>query len=95
MSRPRISDEHGFSVELNSKEHLRRFTILSGAGNSILVEGSLGEFQQITFVEGLMLEVKCSNGVLRIEMKEDELNRAFATKAPSKEGYARFGGGLE
>ena len=95
MSKPRIGDEHGFSVELNSNEHLRRFTILSGAEYPILAEGFLGELQQITFVEGLMLEIKCSKGVLRVEMKEDELKRAFAAKPHTKEGCERIGGSLE
>ncbi len=68
-------------MELNSKEHLRRFTILNGAGNCILVEGFLGELQQITFVEGLMLEVLCSNGVLRMEIKEDDLKESSRYEA--------------
>ena len=86
MSKPRISDEHSFSVELHSKEHLRRFTILNGVGNCILVEGFLGELQQITLVEGLLLEVQCSNGVLRMEIKEDDLKRALTTRPSTKGG---------
>jgi hypothetical protein len=80
MSSKKISEEHGFSVELNSKEHMKRFTILNGAESRVLVEGFLGELQQITLVEGLMLEVKGTNGTLRIDVTDDELRRALSVK---------------
>jgi len=87
MSNHKISEEHGFSLELNSKEHVKRFMILDGAGSRVLVEGFLGVLQQITLVEGLMLEVKGSNGVLRIDMTEDELRRVLSVKTEAgKEG---------
>jgi hypothetical protein len=85
MSSIKINDEHSFSIELNSKEHVKRFTMLNGAGSRVLVEGFLGELEQITLVEGLMLEVKGSNGILRIDMTEDELRRALSVKAGASE----------
>jgi len=86
MANQKNSEERGFSLELNSKEHVKRFTIL-GAGSRVLVEGFLGVLQQITLVEGLMLEVKGSNGVLRMDMTEDELRRVLSVKTEaSKEG---------
>ena len=87
MSKQKISEERGFSLELNSNEHMKRFTILEGAKSRVLVEGFLGVPQQITLVEGLMLEVKGSNGVLRMDMTEDELRRVLSVKTEaSKEG---------
>ncbi|MCX6655343.1 MAG: hypothetical protein NTY03_09510 [Candidatus Bathyarchaeota archaeon] len=87
MSSKKIGEERGFSVELNSKEYMKRFTILNGAEGRVLVEGVLGELQQITLVEGLMLEVKCSNGILRMDMTEDDLRRVLSVKIKaSKEG---------
>ena len=87
MANQKISEERGFSLELNSKEHVKRFTILNGAGSRVLVEGFLGVLQQITLVEGLMLEVKGSKGVLRMDMMEDELRRVLSVKTEaSKEG---------
>lgn len=66
---------------------MKRFMILEGAGSRVLVEGFLGVLQQITLVEGLMLEVKGSNGVLRMDMTEDELRRVLSVKTEaSKEG---------
>jgi hypothetical protein len=87
MSNQKIREERGFSLELNSKEHVKRLTVLDGAGSRVLVEGFLGVLQQMTLVEGLMLEVKCSNGVLRMDMTEDELRRVLSMKTEaSKEG---------
>ena len=85
MSYQKISEERGFSLELNSKEHMKRFTILEGAGSRVLVEGFLGVLQRITLVEGLMLEVKGSNGVLRMDMTEDELRRILSVKTEASE----------
>lgn len=72
--------QHSFSVELDNKEHIKRFSILNGSGNRVLVEGFLGELKEISLIEGLMLEVRCSNGVLRMDMTEEELRRALAVK---------------
>ena len=81
MSTANVITEHCFSVELSSKEHVKKFTILNGAGSRFLVEGFLGELQQVTLVEGLMLEVKGSNGILRLDMTEAELRKALFAKA--------------
>jgi hypothetical protein len=78
MSINGISRERGFSIELNSKEHVKRFTFLNESENRVLVEGFLGELQQITLVEELMLEINCSKGVLRIDVTEDELRQALS-----------------
>jgi hypothetical protein len=48
------------------------------SGDRLLIEGLFGELQRITLVEGLMLEVKGSNGILRMDMTEDELKRALS-----------------
>ena len=43
--------------------------------NRVLFEGFLGELNKISHTEGRMLEIKGSNGVLRIDLSEDELNK--------------------
>jgi hypothetical protein len=73
-------DKHGFSVELAEKEHVKRFSILNDSGNRVLFEGFLGELKDISLVEGLMLEVRGSYGILRMDMTEEELRRVLAAK---------------
>ena len=77
----RGSVEHlSFSLELDNKEHIKRFFFLDGSVNKVLVEGFLGELKEISLIEGLMLEVRCSNGILRMDISEEELRRALAGK---------------
>lgn len=44
----------------------------------VLVEGFLGELEDASFIEGAMLELRGSNGVLRIDLKGEEFERLFS-----------------
>ncbi|MFX1606897.1 MAG: hypothetical protein ACFFDD_13465 [Promethearchaeota archaeon] len=64
-------NKHAFSIELDSK----RFLSLEqpkDVDGSVLVEGTLGELLSKEFVEGVMLELKGTHGVLRIDLTETE-----------------------
>ena len=67
-------EKHAFSIELKSKEYLKRVAIPSEAGDTVLIEGFLGELEEADLVEGVMLEIKGANGILRMDLKEEELN---------------------
>ena len=67
-------EKHAFSIELKSKEYLKRVAIQSEAGDTVLIEGFLGELEEVDLVEGVMLEIKGANGILRMDLKEEELN---------------------
>jgi hypothetical protein len=73
----RKEGNHAFSIELKSKEYLKNIVISNRTGETVLVEGFLGELEELSFVEGAMLELRGSNGVLRIDLKEDELGKLF------------------
>jgi hypothetical protein len=62
-------------VELKSKRNLKNVTLANGSSDSVLVEGTLGELVQATFAEGVILEVIGKNGVLRIDLGEDEIRK--------------------
>lgn len=66
--------KHTFSIELKSKEYLKRVAIPAEAEDNLLIEGFLGELEEIDLVEGVMLEIKGANGILRMDLKEEELN---------------------
>lgn len=68
---------HSFSIELRSKEFLRNVMISNRTGETVLVEGFLGELEEVSLVEGVMLELRGSNGVLRMDLKEEELEKLF------------------
>jgi hypothetical protein len=76
----KASSQHGFSLELEGKEHLKRFSILDDSGKRVLFEGFLGELKEISLVEDSMFEVRGSNGILRIDMTEQELRGVLSSR---------------
>jgi hypothetical protein len=70
--------ERFFSVELESKADLKSVTLANGSRDSVLIEGSIGELVQATFVEEEILEIVGKTGTLRINLKAEEL------KSPEK-----------
>jgi hypothetical protein len=75
MQRKTSSKERVFSVELKSKRNLKNVTLTNGSSDSVLVEGTIGELVQATFAEGIILEVVGKDGVLRVDLREDEIKK--------------------
>lgn len=75
--------ERGFSVEMASKEHVRSLILSDESQGKVLFEGNLGELQDLGMVEEIVLQVKGSNGTLRIDLEEDEFRKMLEKK---KEG---------
>jgi len=71
--------DHTFSIDMKSKEFLRRISISDDSRDRVYFEGSLGEIEELGFVNGGMLEIKGVNATLRIDLSEKDL-RAIATK---------------
>ena len=72
--------EHAFSIEMKSKKHVRHISVSNESHDRVLFEGSLGELEELSMVEGAVLEVKGANGVLRIDLSEDELRKMLFQK---------------
>lgn len=68
-------NEHAFSVELKSKEYMKHVSMSNDAKDKVLIEGFLGELEEINTIEGVMLEIKGGNGILRMDLKEKELRK--------------------
>ena len=67
--------ERVFSVELKSKRNLKNVTLTNGSSDSVLVEGTIGELVQAKFAEGVILEVVGKEGILRVDLGEDEIKK--------------------
>ncbi len=68
--------ERLFSAELKSRAQLRNITINNGGSPEIvLIEGVLGELKHAGFAEGIILEIVCSNGTLRVDLEENEIKK--------------------
>jgi hypothetical protein len=61
-----------FSVELISNKHLTRFSSNGG----VLMEGTLGKLQHASFVEPEILEVKGDCGILRLNVRKNEISES-------------------
>ena len=75
MVQEKSGKERVFSVELKSKRNLKNFTLTNGGSDTVLLEGAIGELVQATFTEGIILEIIGKNGVLRVDLREDEIKR--------------------
>lgn len=75
MVQEKSGKERVFSVELKSKSNLKNFTLTNGGSDTVLLEGAIGELVQATFTEGIILEIMGKNGVLRVDLREDEIKR--------------------
>jgi hypothetical protein len=72
--------EHSFSIEMKSKKHVKHISLSNESHEHVLFEGSLGELEELSMVEGAVLEIKGVNGVLRIDLSEEELRKMLSKK---------------
>jgi hypothetical protein len=77
-------DEHSFSIELKSKKYVKTIALTNKIQNRILLEGSLGELEEITLIERRVVELKGENGTLRLDICEDELMQLLKPKKKKK-----------
>jgi hypothetical protein len=77
--------ERGFSIELKSREQVRRLA-LTEADGGVLIEGFLGELKRMSLSDGVLLEVEGSDGVLRLDLNEVEAEGLLKKKPTSPEG---------
>jgi hypothetical protein len=73
-------DEHMFSVELKSKQHVKSILLANDGRNNVLIEGFLGRLTGVSFTEGLMLAVEGANGILRMDLSEKEVRKLLSKK---------------
>jgi hypothetical protein len=76
----RRSKNHAFSVEMKSKKYIKTISMSNDTHEGVLFEGFLGELEELGMVEEVILEVKGSNGTLRIDLNEDELRKMLDKK---------------
>ena len=72
-----------FSIEMESKRHVRSISISDQAHDRVLFEGDLGSLLEVSIIECNALEMVGEYGVLRIEIDEDVLQRVL--ESPDRE----------
>ena len=71
--------ENDFSIELSSNRNLTRISASNDA-NGVLIEGTLGRLHHASFIDDIILEVQGSNGILRLNLRKEDLNGLSAAK---------------
>jgi hypothetical protein len=77
--------EHTFSIEMGSRRSLRNVTLSESSQEAVLIEGALGGIEEITLHEDIMLEIKGSNGTLRIDIDREGLEGCLRKKDAKKD----------
>jgi hypothetical protein len=65
--------ERVFSVDLKSRSAIKTVSLGNGWRDGVLIEGALGTLQSVGFLEGMILELIGTNGVLRVDLTREEL----------------------
>ncbi|MFW9792790.1 MAG: hypothetical protein ACFFEE_00690 [Candidatus Thorarchaeota archaeon] len=65
------TNKNTFSIELRSKK-LLCLNLPKDVQDPVVIEGTLGNLLTLEFVEGVMLELKGSDGVLRMDITKAE-----------------------
>ena len=64
--------ERVFTVELNSKSDVKNLIIQNGVQRTI-IEGTIGALKRAGFVEGTVLELVGTRGVIRVDLSREDL----------------------
>jgi len=67
--------DRGFTAEISSKKYVKN--ISNEAHDRVLFEGVIGELKELYMVEDKVLEIKGTEGTLRIDISREELARIF------------------
>ncbi len=73
MENKPIHKERHFSIELKSKNSLKNVMLANHKHEKMLIEGTIGKLKKIEFVEGIILEITGSRGVLTIDITQNEV----------------------
>ena len=66
-----------FSLELDSREHIKRVSLPEGTGDKLIVEGDLGKLVLLELIENILLKINGDRGTLRIGISREELEKVL------------------
>lgn len=81
---PWIGLRHSFSVDLKEKRFLHQLSVSREAHGEVMLEGELGEIEEIEYIEGRVLVIRGACGTLRLDICRELLIDGMSPK--KKEG---------
>lgn len=79
-------EEHSFSIEMKSKDSVKTLTFTEKEKGSVLFEGFLGTLKKASMVEDVMLEIEGKNGVIKLDITSQDIEKCVNPKNKNKEG---------
>jgi hypothetical protein len=70
----------GFSIEVDSKLHVKYVSISDEGSKGVLFEGTLGKLVGVLLIDDIVLEVRGVYGTLRVELEADELRKILSNR---------------
>lgn len=80
-----------FSVEMNSKKFVKSISISDNTHDRVLFEGNLGELRELSHADGNVLEFIGDNGIFRIDLTEEQLQKILTCKRNKSSPSSRMG----
>jgi hypothetical protein len=77
------AEEHSFSIEMKSERCVRRVSFLDKEDGHVFFEGFLGKLKNISVVEDVMLEIEGKNGVLKLDITRQEIEKGLSSDKAS------------
>ena len=74
------AEEHSFSIEMKSENCVRRMSFFDKENGHVFFEGFLGNLKNIAIVEDVMLEIEGKNGVIKLDITRQELEKDLTSK---------------
>jgi hypothetical protein len=68
----------GFSIEMESKRYVKNISISDEAHDRVLFEGNIGSLEELSMADERVLEIRGSNGLLRIDVTTQELEEMIS-----------------
>jgi hypothetical protein len=65
--------ERGVSVEMKQRNHVKAMILTTESGGGVLFEGNLGQIVELSMLDDSVLEMRCINGILRVDLALEEL----------------------
>ena len=78
------AEEHSFSIEMKSKRWVKRISYLDEGLGDVFFEGFLGPLKNLAIVEGVMLEIEGKNGVLKLDITKQEIEKCLEQNKTNK-----------
>lgn len=74
------TEEHSFSIEMKSEHCVRKMSFFDKENGKVFFEGFLGKLENVAMVEGVMLEIEGRNGILKLDITQQEMETCLARK---------------